>query len=209
MQEFPANSAKTRRLLKVPKPGERPRVERVVSGDVKTRKRGLGKQFKETFIAGSLRGTRDYVIMEVIVPQIKEMVFDAFQSGLQKWIFGESRIRRGTPPPTGYGSVPKVNYQSMSQQPKARTISTQARARGSFDEIVIASRIEAEEVLERMFDILQNYEVVLVSDLYALTGIETSHTDHRWGWTSLRGAKVIPVRGHGYLLELPDPEPLS
>jgi hypothetical protein len=54
MQEFPANSAKPRTgLLKVPPPGERPKVERVVSGEAKTRKRGLGKQFKETFIAGT------------------------------------------------------------------------------------------------------------------------------------------------------------
>jgi hypothetical protein len=65
-------------------------------------------------------------------------------------------------------------------------------------------------VLERMFDILQNYDVVLVADLYALTGIAGSHTDHRWGWTSVcEGRKVIPCAVHGYLLDLPEPEPLS
>jgi hypothetical protein len=59
-----------------------------------------------------------------------------------------------------------------------------------------------------MFDILSRYEVVLVADLYELTGIQTSHTDHRWGWNSLRGAKVVPIRGKGYLLDLPEPTQL-
>jgi hypothetical protein len=209
MQDFPANSSKPRTGPEGPPPGERPKVERVVSGEAKTRKRGLGKQFKETFIAGTARGAVDYMVNDVIVPSLKEMMFEAFQSGLQKMIFGESRIRRGVPSPTGYGNVPRVNYQSMSQPTKARTISGPAKARGSFDEIVIPSRSEAEEVLERMYDILQNYDVVLVADLYALTGIAGSHTDHRWGWTSLRGAQVVPQRGNGYLLDLPEPEPLS
>jgi hypothetical protein len=211
MTDFPPNSAKARRPADGPQPGERPRVERVVSAEPRRRKRGLGRQVKETFIGGTARGAVEYVVTDVVVPTVKELMFEAFQSGMQKLIFGESRIRRGGAP-TSYANVGRVNYQGMSTSTKPPTsgaaVSPQSRARGTFDEIIIASRIEAEEVLERMFDILSRYEVVLVADLYELTGIQTSHTDHRWGWNSLRGAKVVPIRGKGYLLDLPEPTQL-
>lgn len=211
MEDFPANSAKAKTGPTGPQPAAaRPKVERVVSGEAKIRKRGLGKQFKETFIAGTARSAMDYMVTDVVIPSLKEMIYEAFQSGMQKLIFGEARARRGAPPPTGYSGVPRVNYQSLSQPTRARTISSQSRARGNFDEIVLANRVEAAEVLERMFDILANYEVVMVADLYALTGVTGSHVDQRWGWRSLRGAQVIPLRGQqGYLLDLPEPEPLS
>jgi hypothetical protein len=87
-------------------------------------------------------------------------------------------------------------------------MSRQARARHDFDEIVLESRTEAEEVIDRLFDLVSRYESATVADLYELVGLASSHTDHKWGWTDLRGAGVSRVRG-GYLLDLPDPHPLN
>jgi hypothetical protein len=70
---------------------------------------------------------------------------------------------------------------------------------------VIASRQEAEEVLDRMYDLISQYDAVTVAELYELTGLESSHTDQKWGWEDLRGSGVGRVRGGGYLLELPEP----
>lgn len=213
MEDFPANSAKAKARTEGPQPSERPRVERVVSGDVDRRRRGLGRKFKETFIAGSLHGARDYVVNDVVVPTLKEMVYAMFQGGLQKLIFGDSRIRRDSPPPS-YGDVnrPRINYStqsSMTRSAPTRMVSRESKARGSFDDIIISSRVEAQDVMDRMYDILSRYEMVLVADLYELTGVQTSHADHRWGWTHLRGAKVARLGDGRYLLDLPEPEPLS
>jgi hypothetical protein len=90
-----------------------------------------------------------------------------------------------------------------------RTLSRGSRARHSFDEIVIQSRPEAEEVLDRLYDLISKYELARVSDLYSLTGFESSHTDYKWGWTELTGSGVSRVRSGGYLLDLPEPEPLG
>lgn len=94
----------------------------------------------------------------------------------------------------------------MAAQPSAPR---RSRRQQSSDEIVLQSRQEAEDVLDQMFTILERYDEVTLADLYLMTGLSTSHTDHKWGWTNLRGATVGRVRGGGYLLNLPETEPLG
>lgn len=213
MQDFPANSAKARARSDEPLPNERPeKIDRVTSAEpVRRRRRGLGRQFRETFIGGSARMAFEYMLTDVIVPAIRDTIADAMQGGIDRLIYGETR-RRSTP--TTYSNVGHVNYQRMSQSPQPkpsgpRTLSRQSRTRMNFDEIIIPSRMEAEEVIERMFDVLSRYGSVQVGTLYELTGIQTSHTDYKWGWRDLRGARATRVRNGGYLLELPEPEPLD
>lgn len=87
-------------------------------------------------------------------------------------------------------------------------MSRRGRSTHDFDEIILATRVEAEEVVDRLFDLVGRYESASVSDLYSLVGISGNFTDEKWGWTDLRGAGVERVR-NGYLLDLPRPEPLD
>ena len=86
-------------------------------------------------------------------------------------------------------------------------MSRQARARHDFDEIVLDSRVEAEAVIDRLFDLVSRYESATVADLYEIVGLSSTHIDHKWGWTDLRGAGVSRIRD-GYLLDLPEPHSL-
>jgi hypothetical protein len=87
-------------------------------------------------------------------------------------------------------------------------MSQRGRAKHDFDEIVLDQRSEAEEVIDRLYDVVNKYEQATVADLYDLVGLSSNHTDHKWGWTDLRGSGVSRIRD-GYLLDLPDPEPLD
>lgn len=216
MQDFPGNSAKAKaRSSEEPKEKDRPKVERVTSAEAVRRKRGIGRQFKETFIGGSARMAVEYMAMEVIIPSAKDMIAEAMQSGIEKLIYGDSRPRRGVTP-SSYSNIGHVNYRGMSapttrndKPPASRMLSRRSRTRQNFDEVVIPSRQEAEEVIDRMFDILSRYGTVTVADLYELTGIQSSHTDHKWGWSELRGAKAARLRSGGFLLDLPEPDHLD
>jgi hypothetical protein len=73
---------------------------------------------------------------------------------------------------------------------------------------VLTSRAEAEDVIDRLFDLVGKYDTASVADLYELVGFDSAHTDYKWGWTDLRGAGVAKVR-EGYLLDLPDPTPIG
>ena len=86
-------------------------------------------------------------------------------------------------------------------------MSTRDKATHNFDGIILESRREAEEVIDRLGDLIDNYDAATVSDLYELVGITGSFTDDKWGWTDIRSAGIRRVR-EGYLLQLPRTEPL-
>ena len=200
MEDFPPNSARAN----VPPDDEKPKVERVVEGEVSRRKKPLSKRFQDTFVTGDARNAFHFVVFSVLIPAAKDAVADAGSQWIERLIFGDTRRRGNRAPvsgPTGYVTYNRV---PMSDRPPTPAISRRARARHDFDEIVLQSRAEAEEVIERLFDLLSRYD----SDLYELTGIASTHTDQKWGWTELRGSGVTRVR-NGYLLNLPEPESLD
>lgn len=88
-------------------------------------------------------------------------------------------------------------------------LSNRSRMRHDFGDILIDSRREADEVIEMLYEILSRNESVSIADLYALTNIAPTHVDHKWGWTSLQGAKAARQRDGRFLLDLPEPVALN
>lgn len=207
-ENFPPNSAASKAGEKAV--GDK-NIERVTSGEAIRKKKSLRKQLRETFIAGDLKTSVRYVAFDILLPTLRDMLWEAGSGGIEKLIFGESRRRGSTPPvsgPTGYVSYNRYSMGGSRMSSPQRAMSRMARARHDFDEIVLASRVEAEEVIDRLFDLVSRYETATVSDLYELVGIPSSHIDNKWGWSDLRGAGVSRVRD-GYMLDLPDPIPLN
>jgi hypothetical protein len=203
--EFPPNSeaSKRRRL------DSKDITPVTVTGAARKRK-STRKRFSETFVAGDAKTAFQYVIFEVLLPAARDTMSDAISQGVDRLIFGDSRRRGATPPYSGpTGHIEYNRYSPTSRlSSHQRAISRRARARHDFDEIVLDERVEAEEVIDRLFDLVSRYESASVADLYELVGLSSTHTDHKWGWTDLQGAGVSRIRG-GYLLDLPEPEPLD
>lgn len=190
-------------------PREEKKIERVTQTAAIRRKKSLGRKFKDLFFGGDARSTGHFIVNSVLIPAAKDMIVEAGREGVEKLVRGDSYRRRNSPSsgPMGYTSY---NRRTMDPRVTAppRPLSSRARARHDFDEIILNTRQEAEEVIERMFDIVSRYDSVTVSDLYELVGIRSTHVDHKWGWTDMRGAGVARTKD-GYLLELPDIQPLA
>ena len=210
--EFPGNSHKR----KTAKDEESKKIESVVVGEVTRRKKPLGKRFAETFTGGNAKGVWSYVLFDVLVPAAKDMFADAVSQGVERMIFGEGRStsRRTGQRPGGPNSYVSYNRYAPSgagsfrhEEPRTR-MSRRGRASHDFDEIILATRVEGEEVIERLFDLVSRYEAATVADLYELVGVSGNYTDDKWGWTDVRGSGVTRVR-NGYLLDLPKPEPID
>ncbi len=202
--DYPSNSDASKRAR------QDKNIKRITSDDPIRKKKGLRKQFHDTLIAGDPKNALNSVIFDVLLPAAKDMISDAGSSYLDKLIFGESsRRRRGVPPPqsgpTGYVSY---NRYSMAQSSPQRALSRRARAQHDFDEIILQSRSEAEDVIDKLYEIVSQYGQASISDLYELVGIAGSYPDTSWGWKGLRGSGVTKVRD-GYLLDLPSPQPLD
>lgn len=207
--EFPSNSDASKR-----RSPEEKSIDPIVSGKVSRKRKSLRKQFSETFVAGDAQTAVQYVIFDVLLPAAKDTVVEMGSQFLEKLFFRDGRRRGSTPPYQQHGPLGHVSYNrystgSVSRLPgPQRALSRQARARHNFDEVVLEQRTEAEEVIDRLFDLVSRYEQASVADLYDLLGLPAGHTDHKWGWTNLHGAGVSRIRG-GYLLDLPEPEPLD
>jgi hypothetical protein len=210
--DFPPNSEASKNLTNAP------RVQRVTTGEAKTKKKSLRKQFAETFVGGDMKTAIRYTLFDILLPEARDLVWSVFSGGFEKFIYGDGRHRRGY---SGYSQSQSgsSNYQQQYQYNRmysggpllggpARALSRAARQKHNFDEIIVDSRSEAEEVITQMFEVMNHYDAVTVADLYDLVGLSPTHTDYKWGWTNLRGAGASRVRD-GYLLDLPDPEPID
>ena len=207
--DYPSNSQKSKSAPEEPKPEKN--IEAVVKGDVVRRKKPLGKRFLETFGGGDANSVWEYVLFDVLVPAAKDTVADAVSQGVERMIFGEARSssrRTGSRPGSSNGYVGYDRYSKKPVREEPRSVSRQSRARHDFDEIILDTRVEAEEVIDRLFDLVSKYDAASVSDLYELVGISANYTDKNWGWTDIRGAGVTRIR-NGYLLDLPKPEPID
>lgn len=210
MENYQTNSQKSKEEPKKASTKDK-KIEKVVIGEVERRKPTLGKRFMQTFGGGDARGVGSYIMWDVLLPAAKDTIADAVSQGVERMIFGESRSssRRGGHRPGGPNGYTSYNRMSDNRRDDPRpTLSRQARSKFDFDEIVLNTRVEAEEVVDKLFEIVSSYGAVTVADLYELVGITGSFTDNKYGWVELRGSGVERVR-NGYLLNLPRPSQLD
>lgn len=203
--DYPSNSMNS----KAATPPAEKKVERVTRTEVIKRRKPLGKKFSETFLGGDARGAGSFVVLEVILPAIRNAVADAVTMYTEKILWGETRSKPRSGGLVGglLGGPTNYNKASMGWRDDPRDPRVARRSAATMDEVIIETRVEAEHVLDRMVDLLKQYDQVTVSDLCDLVGATAAYTDNKWGWTDLRGADIRRVR-EGYLLKLPQPDSL-
>ena len=192
---------------------EKKKLEPVVTNQVKRRKQSLGKKMAETFLVEDNQNVGDYVVYDVLIPAFKELIydsfrgiFDGFKNGLEQALFGGRRSRNlRRDDGRSYTNYNKASYVNLRNHNKERdqSISRQNRARHNFDEIILETRGEAEEVLDQLVELTQKYEMVSVADLYILVDLVPEFTDDKYGWYDLSKASISRARGGGYILNLP------
>lgn len=206
MPDYPGNSNKAKKAA--------PKPEKLIVGKVVQRKKPLGRKIAEFFSPRDISTVVQHVFESTLKPAAKDLAYDALNGLTGGMIYGpDSPARaRSRMPHSGATSVTPYYLASsgVSVTNAARDMSRQGRARFNFDEIILASRVEAETVLSGMETILDEYDVVRVADLYAMVDITGQFTDDKFGWFSLAGASVSrSVDPPGYLLNLPKPVSLD
>lgn len=183
-------------------------VEKVISGTAIKQKKPLGSKIMDVMTGDDAKSAGTYVLFDVVVPAIKDMIVNSIKEGADMVFYGQSQPRRGTSVLSGGGRQTTPYSRISTGAAEKPTMSARARAAHDFGDIILENRIEAETVLDGLMTILDQYDVVTVADLYDLVDIEGQFTDNKWGWTDLKTAGTKHVRG-GYLLMLPRPEQLN
>lgn len=186
------------------KPIEGKRAEKVVHGKVKTKKNNTRK-LTDVFITEDAANVKNYVLFDVIVPSIKKALYDLVVGALDMTLFGGrggGNSKRSISDKVSYR-----DYNSISKRDERSYGNTRTTSGYSYDDIVLETRGEAESVLSRMDEIIEEYDSVRVADLYDLVDITGDYTDNKYGWTNIRNARVVRTRD-GYKIKMPRALPL-
>lgn len=201
MQDYKPNSHRFKEEQKKASLDEK-KVEKIVKGNTKIKKRGEMSKLADVFIAEDANNVKSYILMDVLVPTIKKAIVDIVTDAVNMIFLG------GTGRSKSSGS--SVNYVSYSRfaDPKERRPEPRVTSRFDYDSIVFEYRGDAEAIIEQMEGIIASYGFVTVADLFDMAGRTHPYTSNDYGWTSLRSADVVHVR-EGYILKLPKAMPID
>ena len=184
------------------------KVEKVISGKATVKKKNATSKLADVFAPGDVKDVKSYVLMDVIVPAVKDTIADIVKNGIDMILFGSTGVSTGR-----RTNASKISYRNFYDQKNNRShshsISNRTNSVFDIDNIYLETKGEAEEVLMRMDELLEQYGLVSVADLYELVGVTAApYTANKYGWTSLRTAEAIRTR-QGYLLKLPRAVPID
>lgn len=171
----------------------------------KTREQPLGKKIAEALLPSDVRDIKTYLIFDVLIPQVK----DAFMDLLNVAFYGESR-RRAPSSRAKYYTNERTSYSNYYRYGDRDRDRREERSRRSNDipEIICDTRLDAQDVIEEMNNLIDEYENVSVGDLNQIVGITGTPQDEKFGWYDISSAKVRRC-ADGYLVDLPRPRPLD
>lgn len=203
VEDYKGNSHKEREKKALENATEHPRAKSVVTGATVVKKRGLGDKIRDTFIAEDLGRVRDYIIGDVVIPDIKKAVDNIVSNGVHMLLYGAGSSRSSSSTrKISSPSAPRVSYRdyySQDRNPVSVGVRTNAY---NFDDVVFDTRGDAELVLEQLVDILQTYGTVSVQDYYDSCGETSPYTTCDYGWRSLKTASIARV-AEGYIIRMP------
>ena len=190
--------------------GEAPKkeIKQVIpDGAAKKVARPASRKFFDFLFAESPKDLGKKIMRETVVPRLKASFEEAANGFLAGMLWG-GQTRPA--PNVVSGAVMRsgaVNYTGVSTQNAmlaARQASVPQQNTGNYQDLVVPTLPFAEGLLANMYDLLNQYRVVTVADLYEAAGLSSGIRDNSYGWTSLEGAKIVHDRG-GYVLQLPRP----
>lgn len=218
----------------VVKPGNKKKLDKVVTKEVSVEKKSLTSRFIKG-VAGpeGFTGIWEYTVEEVVVPSIKNIVMDTFTgtlgmiqesivSTISYKLFGDkgppvgNNFRHNTGPQVGY--KPRTNYQTRPdshgrvERPAVndpRIISRDRERPLSFSDYIIEDREDAANTLFLMTEYADKYGQVSVAEYYELIGVGMDPTDYGYGWLheEIMRATMRPTAG-GFIIQFPPALPL-
>ena len=184
------------------------KIEKIVSGKVVKKKKSW---ITKLFVSENETDLKSYIVDDILIPagkraisDIADAMGDIVRNTISMALYGEEAR------PSRRGGASRISYrdyydrrESSSRRESSRRVSGYA-----YDEVILETRAEAEDVLNRLDELISIYGMASVADLYDLVGISGQYTDNKYGWTDTRSATSVRVRD-GYLLKMPRAIPLN
>ena len=204
MDDYKPNFYKFKEKQKALASSEDKKIEKVVKGTVRTKKRSGLTKITDQLVSEDVNNVKSYILTDVFIPAVKKLVYDIITDGFSMILYGST----GAGKKKTIGS--NVSYRQFydRRDDDRRTLSTSS-SRFEYDDLIFDSRGEAEAVLNQMDVIIDTYGFVSVADLYDLADLSAPYTSNKYGWTNVSTADVARLRDGGYVIKLPRAMPIK
>lgn len=167
----------------------------------------VSQRFKDVFFAENFTSVAEYIVWDVIIPAVKDMVLCLVETTL----FGRSDAGSYT---RSNGHYSRTDYRRASSSARRDDDRHSVRTRPrnfSIERFEFESRREAEEVLSQMNEQCRKYDGVCpVSSFYDFIDCDrpADWTHDRWGWSwkALDRARIIRKSNGWYSLSITEPD---
>lgn len=193
---YPGNSDRSREKKEIT-PVAKARVKRE-----STARKVVGEIIRE-----DVSSVGETVLWDVIIPTVKNLISDTVTRGIESMLYGgdsRPRSRNSYSDYSGY-SRPKGDRDRPAERRKQRSA---RHAEPERNEIIFDSRSDANDVIDRMSDLIDQYGQASLADLNALIGASSNFIDDNWGWTDMGSFDVRQVRD-GFMLTHDEPQSLK
>lgn len=174
----------------------------VKKGGVVSTKKPLGQKFVETFVSEDVDDIKSYILMDVIIPGIKNTFLDIMEMAF----YGSTSNRRGS---GYYRRDDRTDYRSYygswstQDSQKRRRESSRRDEKLDYRHIVLKYRDETESVIDELQGRIRKNGSASIADLYDLIGEPSNYNDNNWGWTDERDIRLRRV-ANGFLIVVPE-----
>lgn len=185
---------------------ERPTPEVIANPIVK--KQSPMSKFIVTFLGGQPKDVAKSILIDVVIPATKDMFYDTFNEGLRRILYpGDPSANRRAVGNRRYDYGKHYVSSPNRDRPtdRGRTQAIVRYGEYDFSNIIFRTHKEAEDVLDKMSALIERYNLVSVSDLYSMCGVDHDYTSNNYGWYSIARASIQNTRD-GFILDMPRPE---
>lgn len=205
MEDYKSNSDKSKQLAEVKK------IEPVIAGSATLKKKSEFKKFTEALVTRDFVSIRSYIVGDVLIPAGKKAIEE-----LVHMILNGENSRNNSGSATG---ASKVSYRSFwdkrdealrADYRGAAPAQQRARSGYSYDDVSFDNIKDAEDVYDRMCEIISLYGVVSIADLYDMARIiDDNYTNNNYGWSDISARRYIPTSDNRITLKMPPAMPIT
>lgn len=173
----------------------------------RVKRESTAKKVVSEIIREDARSVSETVLWDVIIPTVKNLISDTVTRGIESMLYGgdsRPRSRSSYSDYSGY-SRPKGTRDRPAERRERRSA---RHAEPERNEIIFDTRSDANDVIDRMSDLIDQYGQVSLADLNALIGASSNFIDDNWGWTDMGSFDVRQVRD-GFMLTHDEPQSLK
>lgn len=183
------------------------KVSKVTEGKVTVSESMTAGKILRSFMPQDVGSIGRSMVMEVMLPQLKQTFYNALKNGLDTLFWGPGGPKKNSS--SGIGT--KVNYTGYSNPGKTTSVVNASRPSATMDpeDVHFETKMDAQDVLDTMLEVIETYGEVSLADFLEISGVANdNYTYRKYGWQSLAGSEIRRLGTGEFYIRMPRVKPL-